>query len=447
MNKRFTGLLLATALMFIGCRTQPQTASLPIDDARRQQHLAAFDQVWTTIQEQHWDPTLNGVDWTAARDELRPRVAEAKTDGEARAAMNDLIARLKQSHFGIIPAEAYARVENLPRRDGDDGKPATGGESGLHVRVVDGEALITQVEPASAGEAAGVKPGWIVSKVGKFEVEDVLKRINEAYRDTNARMLPTYQMMAVAGLLSGGLGERLQVSLIDDAGKTVRKELELLAPSGKPAKFGNLPTFYLRTDVREAAPGIGYIAFNAFFDPPTVSVQFRDAIERFQKADGLIIDLRGNPGGIGFMANGMAGSLIAQPGTKLGTMSMRSGEIKFVINPQAIVFNGPVAVLVDEGSMSTSEIMAGGLQDLGRARVFGTQTPGAALPSRIEKLPNGDGFQYAFANYVSEKESVLEGHGVTPDQSVAPNRQSLLKGQDNVIEAAIEWIRSQKEAS
>jgi carboxyl-terminal processing protease len=95
---------------------------------------------------------------------------------------------------------------------------------------------------------------------------------------------------------------------------------------------------------------------------------------------------------------------------------------------------------VDEGSASTSEILAGGLQDLKRARIFGVRTAGAALPSDIVRLPNGDGFQFAQASYTSESGNVLEGAGVEPDMVVQQTRDSLLAGHDLVIEAADAWI-------
>jgi carboxyl-terminal processing protease len=102
-----------------------------------------------------------------------------------------------------------------------------------------------------------------------------------------------------------------------------------------------------------------------------------------------------------------------------------------------------LAVLIDGGSASTSEILAGGLQDLKRARVFGTRSAGAALPSIIIKLPNGDGFQYANANYVSQSGKILEGVGVTPDVVVRHTRRALLSGRDAVVDAAMAWIRKQ----
>jgi carboxyl-terminal processing protease len=167
-------------------------------------------------------------------------------------------------------------------------------------------------------------------------------------------------------------------------------------------------------------------------------------MKSFMDADGLIIDLRGNPGGIGEMAMGMAGWLVAEKNRRLGTLYMRDNELKIVVNPRATTYSGPVAILVDGLSTSCSEMFSGGLKDLGRAHIFGSRTGGAALPSIIEKLPNGDGFQYAFANYRSEGGEVLEGTGVSPHVEVVPTREALLEGRDLVLEAAVAWIRTQK---
>ncbi len=125
-------------------------------------------------------------------------------------------------------------------------------------------------------------------------------------------------------------------------------------------------------------------------------------------------------------------------------MYLRDSQLKFVIIPRPEVFSGPVAVLMDGNSASTSEIFAGGLKDLGRARIFGTKSAAAALPSMIERLPNGDGFQYAVANYISKGGKPLEGLGVTPDQEVHLTREALLTGHDPVVDAALEWIKKQR---
>jgi carboxyl-terminal processing protease len=123
-------------------------------------------------------------------------------------------------------------------------------------------------------------------------------------------------------------------------------------------------------------------------------------------------------------------------------MYLRDNELKAIIVPRPKIYKGPVAILIDGLSASMSEIFAGGLKDLDRARVFGTTTAGAALPSQMEKLPNGDGFQFAMANYISTGGDVLEGTGVIPDEEIRPTRDQLLAGSDPVLEAAVTWILS-----
>jgi carboxyl-terminal processing protease len=209
-------------------------------------------------------------------------------------------------------------------------------------------------------------------------------------------------------------------------------------------QFGNLPTFFVRVDSREASPKIAYFRLSAFFDPVTVMPAFAKAVKDHLDADGFIIDLRGNPGGIGYMAVGMGNRFVDRVET-MGTMTTRTGTLKYVLNPGVETFRGPLAILVDGCSASTSEIFAGGMRDIKRARIFGSRTAGAALPSSIERLPNGDGFQYAFADYVSAGGKRLEGNGVQPDVEVLPDRSQLLAGHDPVLDAAIAWIRSQKD--
>lgn len=215
---------------------------------------------------------------------------------------------------------------------------------------------------------------------------------------------------------------------------------EPVADAGKLVRFANLPEQRLFFESRKLPGGAGYIRFNEFLDPVSIMPKVEAAVREFSGAPGIVIDLRGNPGGIGIMAMGVAGFFVSEEGHQLGTMTMRDATLKFVIFPRPETYAGPLAVLVDGGSASTSEIFAQGMQDLGRARVFGTLTAGAALPSDIVRLPNGDGFQYAQASYTSVKGRVLEGNGVVPDVEVRQTPEAASAGRDLVIEAAAAWI-------
>lgn len=237
--------------------------------------------------------------------------------------------------------------------------------------------------------------------------------------------------------------EKTATAAAEAAPATVEARAETQAepqPKGKLVTFGNLPEQRIYFESRRLPGGSGYIHFNEFLDPVSIMPQVEAAMKEFAKAPGIVLDLRGNPGGIGIMAMGIAGFFVSKEGQKLGEMKMRDMTLKFVIYPRGEVYAGPLAILVDGGSASTSEILAQGLRDLGRARIFGTRTAGAALPSDIVRLPNGDGFQYAQASYISEKGKVLEGAGVDPDEEVRETREALSAGRDVVAEAAEKWI-------
>lgn len=233
-----------------------------------------------------------------------------------------------------------------------------------------------------------------------------------------------------------------QAASAAESEKTSNATPQVTSPEGVLVTFGNLPATRLRFDSRTLADGAGYIRFNEFLEPASIMPKFEAAMKNFHDAPGVILDLRGNPGGIGIMAMGIAGFFIDKPGQKLGEMRMRDATLSFVISPRPETYAGPLAILVNQGSASTSEILAGGLQDLGRARIFGVRTMGAALPSDIIRLPNGDGFQYAQASYTSIGGKVLEGAGVTPDVVVEQTSEATAAGRDLILEAADEWIRA-----
>jgi len=348
---------------------------------------------------------------------------------EARSAMREMLGRLRQTHFAILSSSVYDSVQ------GDVEGP---GSPGIDLRVLNGQAIVTSLDPGSPAERAGVRAGWIIQSVNGKEISPVIKRL---LADSSVSELTLTR--AVLARLSGELGETISVTFLNGSNTPTVMQMDLVAPRGNPATFGNLPLQHIWYESKKIGR-TGYIRFNVFLDVVRLMDSFGKSIAECRDCDGLIIDIRGNPGGLGVMAMGMAGYLIDKPGLRLGTMYMRDTSLNFVINPRQPSFSGPVAILIDGGSASTSEIFAGGLQDLKRARVFGTRSAAAALPSIIERLPNGDGFQYAVANYISEGGKTLEGAGVQPDVEVKLTREALLSGHDSVLDAALQWIRGQQ---
>ena len=414
-------------LVFLFVLAAPAFAQLT--DEQRQLNTASFETVWTTIRDTHWEKNPGGLNWQAVHDEFRPQIEAAASMDAARAVLRDMLGRLKQTHFAIFPFGPL-----------DDAGSAEGGSAGagFHFSLLDGHAIVTEVEAGSPAEQAGVKIGWEVLSAGGPEFPPVIAALHS---DLALHELQIER--AVLARLTGPPGTKRRFTFVDGGNARVALDLQLVAPRGDLAAFGNLPPSPVFFETHRIG-NAGYIRFNTFLDLVRVMDAFGDAVTGCAKCDGIVIDLRGNPGGIGGMAMGMAGWLVDKPNLRLGTMLMRGATLNFVINPRPGAFTGPLAFLLDASSASTSEIFAGGLKDLGRARVFGTRSAAAALPSIIRKLPNGDGFQYAVANYISQGGQALESNGVTPDVEVQRTREGLLAGHDAVLDAALEWIAKQK---
>lgn len=408
---------------------QEETA---LTQEQKQLNLESFDYVWTKINDEYWDPELGGLDWEAVRDELRPKVEQATAMSEAREAMRQMISRLGKSHFGIFPADIYKNLE----------KDAAGdGATGIDLRVIDGHALATSVFEDSPAHKAGARPGWEITRIGEVDIVARLQELDTELEDDSKK--PLRLAYAVIPRLMGPIGEEIAVTFLDGKGQNVQLEIPLAEPRGRKSVLGNLGEIRVWIEVKTVDENIGCIAFSGFADPLYVMKAFNDAMESFVDAQGIIIDLRGNSGGLGAMAMGMVGWLV-KGNPELGRLKMRDNELKLVVQSRPETYAGPVAVLVDGLSGSASEFFSGGLQELGRACIVGSRTKGEALPGQFTTLPNGDVFLYATANFTSASGKALEGVGVTPDIAAAPTRADLLAGHDRALEAAIAWIKKQQ---
>jgi len=405
-------------------QTSPAAASL------RQE---TFDIVWRTVKEKHYDPKFNGVDWDKVRTLYEPRVAELKSDQELYSLLQQMIGELGQSHFNIIPREAI--VEDETEKSSSEAPSA--GIIGVDVDYLDNLALITRVEAGSPAARAGLRPGFAVKQIDQTPVEQIIERFSKSKRSPEmTRLLISRSLLARLG---GKPRTAVRVTYLDERDQAREVSVERVTIRGEMSEpFGNFPAQFTEFEAKRLENGMGYIRFNIFVI--SLMDRVRSAIRSMADAPGIIIDLRGNPGGLGAMANGIAG-LLETKQTSLGTMQLRRGYVNFVINPQPDPYKGPVAILIDNGSASTSEIFAGGMQELGRAVVVGERSAGAALPSFFLKLPTGALFQYAVGDFKTPKGTLIEGRGVTPDIEVKLNRRELLRGHDSQLDRAVEQIQ------
>ena len=406
-----------------------------------------FDAAWGIIEKTHFDRGFNGVDWNRVRDELRPKAAAALSKAGLDAIIQDMLDRLGQSHMEIIPAQGEkargSRLRKAPLSPDED-RPSDAATTGLHVRFLAGELVVVRVDSGSAGSKGGVHPGWIITRIDETESSEIAPVTAEFSRTGYVNA-----WAEAVRLLKGPAGSRVRIHFLGAHNRSRSLDLLRQAPRGEPARFGNLPTFFTDFDseVIKAAEGkrVGLIRFNIWMMP--IARQFSLAMDRLRGCDGIVIDLRGNVGGVAGLVMGVAGHFLADA-VSLGTMKTRDGELQFMGNPRKVnlagervePFAGPVAILVDAVSLSASEIFAGGMQSIGRARIFGERTGGMALPASFDRLPNGDLLIHALGDFVTPSGVRLEGHGVLPDEEVPLSREDLLADRDAPLRAALRWI-------
>jgi len=441
----------------------------PAASAARERYEETFDAAWRVVFERHFDTTFNGVSWAGVRAELLPRARSAANRDELRRVIREMLGRLGQSHFSLIADEesdalpssdtssADAAAPSGPRGSapvrGAASRPATGGELrgtvGLELRSTGGRFVVTAVDSAGAAFAAGVRPGWELRQVDETSLATLHQSLPTSLGEAKARF---HASLLAARTLDGEVGSSTRVRFVDGRGVTRQLTLRRRRPTGDPVKFGNLPLLYAR--IRHAslrAPGgrtVGVIAFNVWMPP--ILRRFDAAMDELRGTDGIVIDLRGNPGGVAAMVMGTSGHFLNDR-VALGTMRTRGNELRFVSNPRRVdvsggrvmPYTGPVAILIDGLTGSTSEMFAGGLQAIGRARVFGETSAGLVLPARTTRLPNGDVLYHAFADFLTPGGARLEGRGVIPDVEVRLSRADLLSGRDTALEEAMKWIAEQ----
>lgn len=429
----------AGAWLVLGTVAAPMTAGKapPIPDwpAMRQ---ATFTDVWRTVDESYFDPKFGGVDWAAVRVRYQSVLDRAADKEQLRVLLQRMLNELHRTHFAILPKEAAVYRPSQRTRIGT---------VGLRLAWIDGQVVITRAEAGSPAAKAGVQRGDAVLAVDGSRLAAIQAALVRAGM-TRARQGLYLCEFTISRLHEPVGGEvRLQVSELDGEERTF--ELTCAAYTGAWSEpMGAFPSEPIECETRRGPDGVAYLRFNIFSPQLMKTIRGfltglgRAASDGDPPARGLVIDLRGNTGGLSIMGSGIAGWLCARP-VALGHMRLRDGFMNFDVFPQRGAFTGPLAILIDCRTASTSELLAAGLQEAGRARIFGETSAGAALPSAFKILPTGDVLQYAIADLETPRGAMLEGRGVTPDVHVVRTRKDVAAGRDPVLAAAEAWLRRQ----
>jgi carboxyl-terminal processing protease len=192
----------------------------------------------------------------------------------------------------------------------------------------------------------------------------------------------------------------------------------------------------------EDAPNIGYIQLTRFSGESSDEVEAAIVDLEAQGAQSLVLDLRGNGGGLLDAAIDVADHFLSD-GPIMYQQSKGEDEKVFEATPGAVAGTLSLVVLVDHGTASSSEILAGALQDRGRAMLIGTRTFGKGSVQLVYDLSDGSSVHVTASRWLTPDRHQIDQQGLEPNVAVEMTQEAVDNGQDLVLDAAVDFLQSE----
>jgi carboxyl-terminal processing protease len=292
--------------------------------------------------------------------------------------------------FDLDPHSAY--MEKADAEQFDEQTRGTYDGVGVELQQMpDGTLRVVAPLDDSPAERAGLRSGdRIIAIDGKL--------LRAGQNDSSAPLRGKAGSKVVVKVVRGDAGEPYDVTLVRDTIRATSVRSKLLEP------------------------GFGYIRIASF--QASTAADFAKQLDALQKdapLRGLVLDLRSNPGGLLVGAVQIADELLEKGGivSTRGRESM--GDSRFDATPGDRLHGAPVVALVDAGSASAAEVLAGALHDNKRARVVGSRTFGKGSVQTLLPLDNGDSIKLTTARYYTPSGHSIQALGIEPDVVLHPD--------------------------
>jgi len=374
---------------------RPVAGAAAPDRVRARMNQRVFDQVWTEVRRDYYDPRLHGVDWAAARATYRPQALAATDDRSLYRALNDMLGLLDDDHAGASAPAVARRQDSLRRRR------AVLGVTLFPEDGRNGRYIVEQVRTGSPAAEAGVLVGW---RLEPFDGDG---------------WTPESDLVE---------GRPVTLALVDDAGQA--RPLTLT-----PRQMDPVPLF----TADRSRPGVVVLRVTAF--EPGLGRWMGEQLADLPAGTDVVVDLRGNPGGRVVEADAVLSCFL--PADRIwATRTARTGR-RVVMRTEGgcgalnAPVDNPVAVLVNAQSRSAAELTPAALQEARRALIVGEHTAGAVLISQETSLPDGGRLNLSRADFVTAGGVRLEKRGVTPDLAAPTTAADRRAGRDPTLDAAV----------
>ena len=223
------------------------------------------------------------------------------------------------------------------------------------------------------------------------------------------------------------------ITHIDGEPKTLTLKRDIIKV--KSVKFEEKKLASADPDDKDA-PKVGYVRISDF--GVTTARDLEDALKKLEKKNvvGYVVDVRNNPGGYLMAAIDVADAFLDK-GEIVSTRGKRKTDIERMFAKEGDMVNGkPVVVLINHGSASASEIVAGAIQDNGRGLVMGSQSFGKGSVQQQKPLGDGTAIHITIARYYTPSGNSIQNEGITPDVEVLQSKLEVLEKKESMYSEA-----------
>lgn len=420
--------------------------SLALDDFSALGYAEAFDAMLGKFRTEYAFTELKGLDWDDLAEEFRPRFAAARDSQAYLLALRDFLWSIPDGHVGMD----LSPLNDLFQSE-------TGGGLGLALRQLDdGRVIASFVTAGGPAAEAGVALGAEILEIDGAPIADAVAENVPWSSPFSAEHVLRLQQLRYA--VRFPVGTEVELTFRGPDGEATTVPLTAVPENesfSATSFFAGLTGFELPVEFRVLDSGFGYARLTDFFDNELLTIQLWERMIQDlneNQVPGLVLDLRQNGGGSGYLAEQMAAYFFDEDTATGNTAYYDESTGEFYLDttdestmfppPEGLRYQGPVAVLVGPACASACEFFAYAMTLEGRATVVG-QYPTAGLGGSVSDfvMPEGISVRFTIGRAVNSEGVIhIEGKGVAPDVRVPVTEETVLGAGDPVLDAAIEVL-------
>lgn len=363
-------------------------------DTRQVSAQKLFENNWLAVKNEYFDPTYNHQHWSRWKYHYQNKI---KTDEDAKVAIETMLESLNDPYTRFMDSEDFARQNDS----------ITSKISGIGVNIINdsGKIKILNVIDQTPAQYADLKSGDIIISV-------------------NSQKVSGLSLAQVSNLVKGPVNTFVTLEILRGKDtftkQIIRKEITV------------------KTVKSSLDKNIGYIQISSFISKTTPN-EFIEALENTDNSEGLIIDLRGNTGGLLTNAIFIA-NLFINKGKLVSIVGRNGYHYDILAQDTNVNINKPIILLVDGASASASEIFCGAMKDYNKAKILGTKTFGKGMVQKILPMPNKTGLNITIAKYLTPKGNDINKKGISPDIEIKFSQEDLEAQNDVQLKTAKEML-------